>query len=247
MLAIMLHHICNQFIGTDLYLFVFDFTGQWGYLGTGVFFLLSGFGLSLSLESHQPITLRYWIKHLWGIVKPFLVIFLFDYIAYSLVHGFDVHDMLTQLVCLNIGHKDTWFLKVIFGAYVVSMLAYTILKNRNAKIILICASSIVYFACAIYALSLSNKWYITCLNFPLGALIAYYYPLLKTTIQRTTLTIVLVASLMAYGVGFYLLHSLVFASLAFSIFAICLFCFIRMNFATIDFIGKYSIYFYLGH
>ena len=72
MLLIILHHINHHAdiaFGIALLGRLLD---ELGYLSTGVFFLLSGYGLTVSINKNQPITLSYCTKRLFRIFYTFL-------------------------------------------------------------------------------------------------------------------------------------------------------------------------------
>lgn len=79
MLLIVIHHIyqyTRSQYGVSYPLPFSVFLQSLGYLATGVFFLLSGFGLTFSMKKSEPISLSYSVKQLLKIYKPFLFIWI---------------------------------------------------------------------------------------------------------------------------------------------------------------------------
>jgi hypothetical protein len=256
MIAIILHHISNQYLlhfGQELgkvTSFLLGLTGTWGYLGTGVFFLLSGFGLHMSLNKNG-YSHRYLYSHLWNLLKPFLVIYLLDTIVYSFTEGRLYYmDAFNQLVTISIAHKDTWFLKVIILLYIVTISSFAIHRKSKCRILLLICICAIYILVTKDILRLSNKWYISVLNFPLGFIIGGYYAQIQNLLGKKANFIALFAATFVISFVFAVRcpgNFIIIRSLIFSIFTILAITLVRINSKTLTYIGKHSIYYYLGH
>ena len=84
-------------------------------MGCAVFFLLSGYGLSCSVEKNFPISISYVYKHLIKLLEPFLFIWLIDTFF---VHYLDSISI-TNLFTLSIYSNQYWFLKEILLLYII--------------------------------------------------------------------------------------------------------------------------------
>ena len=80
MISIILHHIHTTIdlsLGSNVLAKILN---SQGYLSTGVFFLLSGYGLTISINNQQPLKLNYLFSKLWTIYSTFLFAYLISYI-----------------------------------------------------------------------------------------------------------------------------------------------------------------------
>lgn len=250
MIAIIIHHICNQIqkfypeVYSEYHLAM---TGSWGYLGTGIFFFMSGFGIFMSLKNNTPISLEYSYNHIKGLIKPFLAVFLVDSIILVSIEGFS-SDIIRDLFMLKLASKDTWFIKIILLCYVVTFITFALkLKDKNSLICII-FTTLFYIIVAVALLGLPEKWYITILNFPLGMALGLYYDHVSTFLKSKSNTIAVCAIL---GLGYVLFGKVVYFpiinSLCFSLLVIVASQFVNINIKAINYVGKNSIYFYLGH
>lgn len=252
MIMIVIHHICNQYMRIDCHLLVkriMSITSSWGYLATGLFFILSGFGLYMSLEKKGP-SFSYLLSHLWGILFPFLCIFIIDYAIYSVINGFDFKDCFLSFSSLNIAHKDTWFLKIIILYYIVTISLFNLRVASHVRSLLILGLTILYIIVATTFLNLTDKWYITIMNFPVGFLLAAYFDQVskymtqkhKTNILIVFLVILFTVLGIVHGTVTFILRSLIFSSLL-----IISTYYWSYQDKILIFIGKNSIFYYLGH
>ena len=77
MICIILHHLYQYLssrYGITFPVPLVIILSNIGYLATGVFFMISGFGLFASLEKNSPINWRYIARHLLNLYLPFLFV-----------------------------------------------------------------------------------------------------------------------------------------------------------------------------
>lgn len=73
MMMIIVHHIIwmqmvnNGFDPVPQLTYIY--LNPWGYLGTGVFFLLSGYGMFFSLQRNMPLTMKYLWDKIWKLLR----------------------------------------------------------------------------------------------------------------------------------------------------------------------------------
>lgn len=238
MLMIITHHIFVE-IGTTPG--SIDFLNKWGYLATGVFFFLSGFGLFFSIKD-EPLTFKWGIKKIQKLFSPFLFIFT----LYCLFLFFFSPDKFNSslwidLATLSIPGKVTWFYKVIIALYVLTFLSSWLPCKKNVKVISIICLCALYFLLARYY-SLPSYWWGSILNFPMGLLVALFYKWLPKPNPFYILLSLLATILLWYNGGYYSWY----LSLCFTI---C--CFVFSTYVSIDsdllqFIGTNSLIFYLA-
>ena len=116
---------------TDNYFYsILQFLGfdYWGAFGTGLFFLLSGYGMFLSLQRTKELNLNYFL----GKIKKLFIPFFYTWIIYLLlffildISKFNIHlivDFITLSLPLGI---DAWFFKVILALYIIIILLFKI-------------------------------------------------------------------------------------------------------------------------
>ena len=99
MLLIVLHHIYQYTAsryGVTYPMPLAIILQSLGYLATGVFFLLSGYGLTFSMKRSEPISLSYSVKQLLKIYKPFLFIWIISVgvdLLFFKQYGYNEHLM----------------------------------------------------------------------------------------------------------------------------------------------------------
>ena len=238
MLMIILHHIVYIWGGPSC----LRFTSSWGFLGTGMFFLLSGYGLFVTLSSRESLPVDWIIDKLKKLVIPFLFTF-FCYIV--LLYFFKREEidksLLVYLWQLRIPNTTTWFLKAIIGLYIASYLVFRLKLSNKYKVLLISTTSSVFFIIAY--LFLSAEWYWTVLNFPLGMIVGYNVNKLNNylnTCEKKNFFILVVY----FGLSIFL-HINVLASILFSLLMVVAMVYFNPINKILDYIGRKSINFYL--
>lgn len=167
MLMIIIHHIILIY-GDHYFL---KYTVSWGYLGTGMFFLLSGFGLFMSLKKKESLGFVWLLDKMKKMMLPFFFAFT-AYIICSLILEREVSwfSILTNLSQLSIPNTTSWFLKAIIGLYIITYLTFRIQCTLKTKVVAISLTTIAFFIFAIFYMS--PEWYWSIINFPLGMIIA---------------------------------------------------------------------------
>lgn len=237
MLMIIIHHIVLVWGGPSY----MHFTMTWGVLGTGMFFLLSGFGLFLSLSKKNDLSFHWLLEKTVKLIGPFIFAFVFYVLCALALNRSEVNvDMLTCLCQIRIPNTTSWFLKAILALYIVTFLIFkTKLSNRN-RVCAILALTIFFFCIA--CKFLSAEWYWSILNFPAGMVIALNFNKLKNAKIPYLALIVLLSPLFF----FFLKYGLyVVASLAFSCLLVAIMVFVNVRNRLFKYIGKQSINFYL--
>lgn len=244
MLMIVIHHIWMDIVLSDgeinevltSYVFI-----PWGYLGTGVFFLLSGYGMFFSLTSQRKLKFQYLKVRLWKLIKPFILCYI---VTVCFICSFR-HDLLTfnliiDFITLTIPSTVTWFLKVIFITYIISYYVFCCNIKTPYKVYLILILTIFYVGIA--RLYLPQYWYSSILNFPVGMILAllnkyindkgYLYLLASFSITTMCVT--------CLGISVTLPMSLLF-----SLTLVVISRWINIQNHILRFIGKESLSFYL--
>lgn len=264
MMAIIVHHLF-QFTSTLYgvhYLFPIAFILQAaGYLASAVFFLLSGYGMTLSLWKHKP-NIADALKRISKIYLPYfffwlvcIVLIAFDHTRrYSLI---DLGSLVTFQLPYMGGGK--WFIVSIIVLYCCLMIMSRIVTTitKVAELMLVLTS--IYVILQITLIHMPTQWYNSIMAFPIGVLCAAK----KDCIQQynnsrvgAILIAVFIMSYMAYfvmkGIALNVCERVtplfqIMASLAFALYTIRLVCMINIRSVVLDSIGNYSLCVLIAH
>lgn len=124
MLMIIIHHIwinmCRLDIDPTPFLTAHVFKPA-GQFGTGLFFLISGYGMFYSLIRHKNLSLCYLLSRVNKLIKPYIFCFML-FVCAIIAFRKDMFNasLIVDFFTLTIPGSSTWFLKVIIGIYIVS-------------------------------------------------------------------------------------------------------------------------------
>lgn len=236
MIAIVLHHIwlLDHFVGGVI-------LSPAGYLGTGVFFMLSGYGIFFSMQKHG-ITKDYVLVKVKKMMLPFLLTWFVLLLTYPIFdyHFVDMTEM-KNLILFALPYSESWFFRVIICVYFICFIIWSVKIDVRIKIMLIGLACVIYTVSCIF-FGINSYWYNTILNFPLGMLFAYKMSSIER-IKRTNVTIISLCSLFLF-IFFFVINYRIPCSICFSIFSICLASFIKFKNNLLFFVGTNSLMFY---
>lgn len=121
MLMIIVHHVIKLMPDCPMTIW------RWGDLGTAVFFFISGWGLYCSMEKREKVDWGYLWNNLKKLIVPFVIVWAVTEVTYQILHpeyGWS-------------GYGKIWFIQVITGAYVVSILTFMLFKQRWLRLVLV--------------------------------------------------------------------------------------------------------------
>lgn len=164
-IMIFLHHYyqyTSALIGFCYYPLASYILQSIGYLSAGVFFALSGYGLSSTL-SRNAVNQQYLIRHIIRLAIPFVfVIFIYDFLYLRSIKSF-----LYELITLSVYGNSLWFLKTIFVFYILTIgLSFIGVKRNLGAVIL--SLSLFYVLLLLYLAPLDCYLFNSVLCFPLG-------------------------------------------------------------------------------
>lgn len=255
MVLIILHHLFQQtssFYNVNYPFLCGIFFVYVGYLATAVFFLISGYGLFFSLHRHSAISPKYILVHMLKLYLPFLFVWVVDMFIVILCENRTL-DMscFIDLLCFNFPCDSSilWFMKTIFGLYVVVFLIFKIFKNDNIRACVI--SGLVLMWVVLARFYLQYEYYIvnSILCFPLGL----FCFLKRANIQKYNSSKYANITLVIFCVTFILsfitlpLVNQIISALMLSIYSIFFVSRVTLKNKILDFIGVNSICFYLYH
>lgn len=122
-----------------------NFFGTGGSIGNALFFMLSGFGLSLSAQNNQLSFLPWYTKRIIRIYPSVWLTVFFLILPFSLFDGTFIKNDLLSFIG-NFLYPPFWFLKFLLFLYIF---AYFFIKHYNLKlsISLFILFSFLYFFC----------------------------------------------------------------------------------------------------
>lgn len=239
MLMIIFHHVLKEFFPLSGTLEVI--CNHFGYLGAGVCFFLSGYGLSKSFEKKEKIGWD-WVKNKCKkLYLPFIFAFAVSFLLIILFKkDFSLQEIVKDYFIFSLPNKTTWFYKIILGFYVIMPIAYRLSCNNLVRTLVVLAITLFYFI--IVSRFADSYWYNTVLNFPAGMVLANCSKLreTKTIITITTLSVIVLV------VAFFFYHIPTFiVSLCFSYAIVSIYGLIPVRLGNL--ISAESIKYYLFH
>lgn len=255
MLMIIIHHIYTNLGYVNSYIRNFGL-GSWGYIATGTFFLLSGYGLTSSVQK-QKIENKDWLfKRLKKILLPYGFVFvLYTTLQFILEDSVLSFSVLKNFISLTVPGTTTWFLKVITVLYILFYIIFRSNRSILQKITIMTLFCVLYLIVAIPFLP--DFWWSSILCFPVGMISSYLASKNKGAISdyincrvfslRTILfdTIFILTSLLIWKKldHFYYLRIAISITSTFSL--LTFFKYVQSNSRILNYISKHSINFYL--
>lgn len=150
---------------------ILNYTGwpHWGAMAVGIFFFLSGFGMTHSFLT-KGVNPR---KVIWNIINNLIYPFLFAFAVYLLINAifFEPHYFSSQLLTLSIPETTSWFFKVILIIYIITPIVFSVLPKHIIPLF-ITIGVITYIIIAI-TLGAETFWYNSIICYPIGVLASY--------------------------------------------------------------------------
>ena len=212
---------------------------DYGSLGCSLFFLLSGYGMWLSCSKKGKTDVPYLYRHLKKLIVPFLVAFVIAMAVLAVRHkSIDAVNVLT----LNMPNGiDLWFFKMVFVNYVIVSLLF-MRRIDDRKRIVVLGGLYVVLIPTLYYLHFANYWYLSIMQFPIGAAMAYD----NRWIPKKNLWACVGVSLFAACYLARQMHvSIPVLIMENTCFAVSMMTLIRHTSRLLEYIGKNSLYFYL--
>ena len=168
MLMIMIHHVHSRFNGNSPIL------DPGGYLCVGLFFLISGYGNTLSLNKRKELKTDWLVNKLIKLYIPFFVAYWIYYAFLKVLYVERVpsgKEIISDLLTMSLPNKDTWFVKIILLCFLIHWGAKKIFSDVQKQQIFITVLILIYIIAARKIL-VKPQWYTTVACYPLGCIIA---------------------------------------------------------------------------
>ena len=168
-IVIMVIHHISQRMANPVLLTPFN---DMGYYAVGIFFFLSGFGLTKSFKRKNTYLDKFFTKKIVKIYIPFVIVNTLTIIAIRM-KGDDLSVLEILGYSLSIKMIDTtqWFIVAILIFYVFFWLSFITTANIVKSQISITVLVFLFIISCKY-LSLGGWWYISSLCFPMGVIYA---------------------------------------------------------------------------
>ena len=255
MIMIVIHHIFAEYTRnghSDMPKFLYVIN-TWGYIGTGIFFLISGFAIYCTLNK---LSSNYFLES-WKRLRKLLLTFLFAIALYVLFYSIYDYTVLSvsllwDVVTLSLPNSTTCFFKVIIALYLFSFIIWSFSIKQSVKMFLVLLICGVYLTLGI--IFLPEFYWTTVLCFPLGMYLAGYknllFPYFEKHKKECSFIALLVMSLFIVmePVSPYNVTGnwgRIILSIIFSLFSIVFVYFINPCCVIFNYIGRRSLDFYL--
>lgn len=247
MIMIVVSHTANEF--TEL-LIQYHLNSIWicGKFATGIFFFLSGYGLTLSIKRNKVDSV-YIFRHIRNLIYPYFIFWLFYFLTGLCVGRFSSGNIpYIDFLFLKMPNADTWFFRTIFGVYIVYFAMARFIKPFADICI---AVIIILYVFVLAYLGVSSWWWNTILCFPVGILYANYSHILAKSASIKSLLFIICLFIISYKyVPFYYVKEICPAVICCLFFAyLSLRVSIPLKKSTVPisivaFIGQNSLYMY---
>lgn len=172
MILIICHHIYQRVDFTQGTLG--HFLSSFGYIGTGIFFFLSGFGLFMSLKNKKSLTIDWLVKKMKKLLLPFVYIMtIVGTFCLLTKEDYTIDVFINDFFTLTTPYTFAWFYKVIVGIYVIMYLVFRLNINNYKKVLIVSTLVFVYYIIA--KIKLPGYWSSSVLNFPLGMIVGLFW------------------------------------------------------------------------
>ena len=213
--------------------------GIWGDMGTAVFFFISGWGLYCSMEKREKVDWGYLWQNLKKLLVPFLIVWAITEVLYQIVHP-EIEWS---------GYGRIWFIQVIIGAYIVSILTFMIVKWRILRLTIVLILCLTYIYIGWKVLCLPQYRWGSVICFPAGMWLSAYRRELKPVLEQKWA--IAIISLFLYWLfrnyDFLPLRACLKYSIPFCLLFVSMGSIVNIQSKLLYFIGKNSLLFYLIH
>lgn len=238
MLLILFHHIYVQLLGMDVNIpYVGMFLAPGGYLGTGLFFFMSGYGLYYSMSSRKELPYSYLWKRLYKMFSVYVIAFVLAVFPLVLRNECGGAELL-NFITLTIPNTTSWFFKVIVVTYIVTFLVFRSHMKEQFKVGLIVGICILYYI--ISCNFLPDFWFTSVLCFPIGMIVAYRQNIFSDKLQLFLAISFIPLFFKMQGVQVRFITSIMFC-----FFVLYLIRIIKYKSFVLNYIGVNSLCFYL--
>lgn len=227
-----------------------------GYLGTGVFFFISGYG-NLDSVNRRAKDPRWLLDKFRKLYIPFLVAYLFLCAGVSVFVPWFVPKgsaFFINLVTMTLCEELTWFPKIILLCFVLQWLAACFTSSRSKQVAAV-TMSLLFFTLLFRFLQFEPFWYTSMLCYALGNLISNSSSAIVKFLWKSRYLRLLVFSILLLLFGFLFVWTVRSARIRPQLVSALLFSLLCYSYTSVFkvssrlfiWIGKASFEFYVFH
>ena len=179
------HYIFQSGIPTH---FLFWFFSLWGMFFVGLFFFLSGYGLTQALGNKRP-SFALFFKRVVRVLIPLIAIHLilyFPLLKLTLIEPCNTVKAVFGYLIKGSENPYLWFIQAILVMYLCFYIS-SIPKSKNVRIIVCFLLIVTYDVYVKWILKYSNNIYANNFPFLVGYIVALYEPQVKKLISNIKL------------------------------------------------------------
>lgn len=236
MLLIILHHCFLRNHVSSSFDSIFY---NMGYLCTGLFFFLSGYGLFYSYNRMGEAQVSY----LWMKLKKLLLPFIYIWVFLLLLKLFGIYTesmYLIDFVSLRTPNRSTWFFEVIVGVYILTFFICKCFKDFYIRGAILFLLTFIYIkVCMHYGMG--PWWWNSILCYPMGFVTA------KVLENRQEQQINIFFIFIAIGILFYFSNGVsILRSIFYSYLLLVIYALNKIRVPFLNYIGFNSLVFYFA-
>lgn len=248
MLFIIFHHVYLSTLKFGGVTYLGAILKPAGFIATGVFLFLSGYGMYYSINKKESISLGYIANKMTKLLLPYW----YAWIVYAIIMisvpsiSFSSVDVVSNFFTLGMPlGESNWFFRVIVGVYLLSFIVFKIVNKWNFRILIITILSAFYMGLMLFH-HYGSFWYNTILCYPMGLLFAHNKQIIEGFYSKKYFGMFLLLSLVLLFFIYYHLSSLIsiVLSVVFSLACAYILQFVKFNTRCLRFIGINSLLFY---
>ncbi len=151
--GVIIHHVTQQITGYGVtYKGPVTVFNDMGILFTAVFFFFSGFGLVTSLSKKEGYLRSILTKRIPTVLIPFWCVNLLGVLLYVFVYRvrYSLPAALSDVSGLTLINGNGWFFVEIVVLYLAFYLAFRLIRNRDAALVLVCVFTVILIVYAFF-------------------------------------------------------------------------------------------------
>lgn len=141
-----------------------------GYLATGIFFFLSGYGLSEQYIISKETDKTYWIKRISNVYIPLIITMVSLHVLLNILKG-SWQTLFVDIVNGIFGH---WYIRMLSVWYAVFFIVLKICRDNRKRVICFWVMAAIIYAICVW-LGAFKTYYDTIWCFPIGVCWSLYY------------------------------------------------------------------------
>lgn len=236
---ILIHHVANATTVSFI-------TRPLGYLATGMFFFIAGFGNEYSLEKTLSTSWKWIVNKLKKLYTPYIVGYIALVIADNLYDKLTIKEICVDLITFSLPNMETWFPKIIMMCFVMHWTINKMWHPYKNKLLFCVVGCCV---CVMYGAKLSPYWYNSVMLYPIGTLFARSN-YLETLPQKRKLCYGLAILFLTLLGASQIKNNITIQIVMCIVFALMIYCFLygyKLHSIILEWVGERSFEYYIYH